>query len=177
MVDTDQGILINLETQAAALVSLGSPTKTDSRAKATESPSFGTYTPNRMIVMNDDKPLVSEYIYFLMTQVEKVSLTASEQVGNRKSMELGMPGFGCTHCCASDRKGLCRFFPARRRTLPAKISDLADHLRRCTMCPMEVKEKLADFKKKNIDLEPTEERNKHFFDRVWARLHTIEKSD
>jgi hypothetical protein len=177
MVDTTNGILINLETQAAALASLSSPIKTDSRGNATDFPSAGSSMPNRMIVMNDDKPLVSEYIYYLMTQVEKVNLTASEQVGNRKSMELGMPGFGCKHCCASDRKGLCRFFPARCLTLPAKISDLADHLRRCTMCPMEVKEKLADFKKTNIDLEPTEERNKHFFDRVWARLHMVEKSD
>lgn len=166
MVDTQcQGIIVTEATQAAAIASIP-PVRNRSGEDG---------RPIIMIVVNDDRPLVSEYIYFLMTQVEKVQLTESERVGNRKSMELGMPGFGCKHCCASDRKGLCRFFPARRRTLPAKIKDLADHLRRCTMCPMEVKEQLIDFKRKKLDLEPTEESNKHFFDRVWSRLHTSEK--
>uniref|UniRef100_A0A7S1E2Y4 Uncharacterized protein n=1 Tax=Thalassionema nitzschioides TaxID=33649 RepID=A0A7S1E2Y4_9STRA len=91
-------------------------------------------------------------------------------------MELDMPGFGCKHCCASDRKGLCRFFPARRRTLPAKIKDLSDHLRRCTMCPMEVKEMLIQYRRENLDMEPTEDSNKHFFDRVWNRLHSEDKN-
>jgi len=176
MIDTpNQGILVNQATQAAAIASLGSPIHP--RANSAESLISERQRPQFMIVLNDDKPLVSEYIYFLMTQVEKVYLTESERVGNRKSMELGMPGFGCKHCCASDRKGLCRFFPARRRTLPAKIKDLSDHLRRCTMCPMDVKEKLVEFKRKKLDMEPTEESNKHFFDRVWARLHTAERPD
>lgn len=169
MVDTQcQGIVVTEATQASAIASIAPRTRSNSGEDGRSIV---------MIVVNDDRPLVSEYIYFLMTQVEKVQLTESERVGNRKSMELGMPGFGCKHCCASDRKGLCRFFPARRRTLPAKIKDLADHLRRCTMCPMEVKEQLIDFKRKKLDLEPTEESNKHFFDRVWSRLHTTEKEN
>lgn len=172
MVDTTgQGIVVTEATQAAAVAALAAiPGRNSADAMDKKRPQI-------MIVTNDDKPLVSEFIYFLMTHVEKVYLTESERVGNRKSMELGMPGFGCKHCCASDRKGLCRFFPARRRTLPSKIKDLSDHLRRCTMCPIEVKEKLVDFKRKKLDMEPTEETNKHFFDRVWARLHTTEKVD
>jgi len=170
MVDTTgQGIMITGASQAAAAAA-ASP----SRSKGSSSGEGAGENKKRnpiMIVTNDDRPLVSEYIFFLMTQVEKVELTESERVGNRKGMERGMPGFGCMHCCVSDRKGLCRFFPARRRTLPAKIKDLSDHLRRCTMCPMDVKEKLVDFKRKKLDLDPTEESNKHFFDRVWARLH------
>jgi len=174
MVDTrpNQGIMVTEETQASAHAC--SPAAT--RASSPESKANEKRRAQIMIVMNEDKPLVSEYIYYLLTQVEKVCLTESERVGNRKSMELGMPGFGCKHCCASDRKGLCRFFPARRRTLPAKIKDLSDHLRRCTMCPMEVKEKLLQYRSENLDLEPTEDSNKHFFDRVWNRLHSQEKN-
>lgn len=168
MVDTTtQGIVVTEATQAAAVAALAAIPGRNAEENEKR--------PQIMIVTNDDKPLVSEFIYFLMTHVEKVYLTESERVGNRKSMELGMSGFGCKHCCASDRKGLCRFFPARRRTLPSKIKDLSDHLRRCTMCPIEVKEKLVEFKRKKLDLEPTEETNKHFFDRVWARLHNNEK--
>jgi len=174
MVDTrpNQGIMVTKESQAAAHAC--SPGAT--RASSPESKANEKRRVRIMIVMNEDKPLVSEYIYYLLTQVEKVYLTESERVGNRKSMELGMPGFGCKHCCASDRKGLCRFFPARRRTLPAKIKDLSDHLRRCTMCPLDVKEKLLQYRSENLDLEPTEDSNKHFFDRVWNRLHSQEKN-
>jgi hypothetical protein len=172
MVDTTaSGIVVTEATQAAAVAALASSPGRNSADSTSEK------RPQVMIVTNDDKPLVSEFIYFLMTHVEKVYLTESERVGNRKSMELGMPGFGCKHCCAADRKGLCRFFPARRRTLPSKIKDLSDHLRRCTMCPLAVKERLVEFKRKKLDMEPTEETNKHFFDRVWARLHTTEKAD
>jgi len=174
MVDThpNHGIMVTEETQAAAHACSQAVT----RASSPESKANKKRRAQIMIVMNEDKPLVSEYIYYLLTQVEKVYLTESERVGNRKSMELGMPGFGCKHCCASDRKGLCRFFPARRRTLPAKIKDLSDHLRRCTMCPMEVKEKLLQYRSENLDLEPSEGRNKQFFDRVWNRLHIREES-
>ena len=170
MVDTPgQGIWIDEAMQSGAFST--SSSDVEGRSDCSPAESFGA-EKERMVVQNDDKPFVSEYIYFLMTQVERVNLTESERVGNRRIMELGMPGFGCRHCCASGRKGLCRFFPARRRTLPAKIKDLSDHIRRCTMCPMEVKETLADFKRRNLDEEPTEGANKHFFDRVWARLHS-----
>mmetsp|Transcript_5354 Transcript_5354/g.7718 ORF Transcript_5354/g.7718 Transcript_5354/m.7718 type:complete len:713 (+) Transcript_5354:104-2242(+) len=168
----NQGIMITKESRAEALASLRANTcKSSSGLNSNEKGRTKV-----MIVMNEDKPLVSEYIYYLLTQVEKVYLTQSERVGNRKSMELDMPGFGCKHCCASDRKGLCRFFPARRRTLPAKIKDLSDHLRRCTMCPMEVKEMLIQYRRENLDMEPTEDSNKHFFDRVWNRLHSEDKN-
>lgn len=174
MMDThpNQGIMITEETRAAAFAS----SQVNNSESSSESNSNEKRRTKVMIVMNEDKPLVSEYIYYLLTQVEKVYLTQSERVGNRKSMELGMPGFGCKHCCATDRKGLCRFFPARRRTLPSKIKDLSDHLRRCTMCPMDVKEKLIQYRRENLDMEPTEDSNKHFFDRVWNRLHSDDKN-
>merc|ERR1712232_668300 len=109
------------------------------------------------------KPFVSNYIFYLLTHVEKVFLTDFERVGKRKSMELGKSGFGCTYCCADNRKGLCRFFPARRRTLPSKIKDLYDHLRRCQMCPTEVKKKILNYPKRNLDFEVLEDSNRHFF--------------
>lgn len=176
MVDTPgRGIWIDEGLLDAGIPTIRSPVGSHSRSSPSESASSSER--EKMIVLNDDKPFVSEYIYFLMTLVEKVHLTESERVGNRRSMELGMPGFGCKHCCAAGRKGLCRFFPARRRTLPAKIKDLSDHLRRCTMCPVEVKQKLADFTRFKLDEEPTEGPNKPFFDRVWARLQSREKPE
>jgi hypothetical protein len=128
------------------------------------------------IVRSEDKHLVSEYIFFLMTQVEKVYLTDCERVGNRKSMEAGTPGLSCRYCRVSDRKGLCRFFPSRRRDLPGKIKDLADHLRRCSVCPTEIKIKLSEFQSMGLNVyHMDDDSNKLFFDRVWARLHLYGK--
>jgi hypothetical protein len=169
LVDSEnQGIIIS-EKSIAAAAALGI-SSSRSRARSTDSSEMGEET-SLDLVNASDKPFVTEFVFFLMSQVQKVYLSPSERVGNRKGMELGTPGFACKHCCASDRMGLCRFFPARRRTLPAKIKDLADHIRRCTVCPLEVKEELLRLKERKVDMEPSEDNNKHFLDRVWTRLH------
>ena len=176
MIDTPgRGIWIDDAMLEAVMSANPSSVRDGSRSCLSES-SCSSKNERKMVV-NDDKPFVSEYIFFLMTLVEKVYLTESERVGNRRSMELGMPGVGCKYCCAAGRKGLCRFFPARRRTLPAKIKDLSDHLRRCTSCPVDVKQKLADFARFKLDEEPSEGPSKHFFDRVWARLQSREEPE
>jgi hypothetical protein len=130
-----------------------------------------TETTGLLLVTPEDKDLVSDYLYTLMQQVERVSLTESERVGNRKTMALGLPGFGCRHCLPSNRKGMCRFFPARRRTLPAKMSDLHTHLGRCSLCPTNVKAQLSMLRERQQgDGSNNCENQKSFFDRIWARL-------
>lgn len=118
-----------------------------------------------------DRSLVPEFLHVLLSNVQLVRLTEAERIGNRRSLQAGLPGFGCRYCCEHRRLGLCRVFPARRRTLPGKITDLHDHIRRCTVCPAEVKEHIENLHKQMQREGPADqEEEKEFFDRIWARL-------
>jgi hypothetical protein len=123
------------------------------------------------LVTPEDRSLVPEFLHALLSNVQLVRLTEAERIGNRRSLQAGLPGFGCRYCCEHRRLGLCRVFPARRRTLPGKITDLHDHIRRCTVCPTEVKEHIEHLHKQMQREGATDqEEEKEFFDRIWARL-------
>lgn len=125
-----------------------------------------------LLVTPEDRVLVSPFLFSLMTQVQPVRMEESERTGNRKSLSLGLPGIGCRHCCQSNRKGLCRLFPVRRRTLPNKIGDICEHIRRCSLCPQEIKEHLASLRQRDSSAgNPIKTAGeKEFFDRIWARM-------
>lgn len=150
------------------------------RAQGAAAPPFGT-SPEQQdaddavkdvsLVLESDRNIISEFLFLLMSQSQLVRLTEAERVGNRRSLRLGLPGFGCRHCCEHRRLGLCRMFPARRRTLPSKVSDLYDHLRRCTVCPSQVKERLESLHHQmNTGFHADQGGDREFFDRVWNRL-------
>ena len=143
------------------------------------------------LVLPEDKellPKTSEYLFVLLSQVQRVRLSASERVGNRKSLRLGLPGFGCRFCSQAGRLGLSRIFPARRRTLPSKIPDLFDHMKRCTLCPDNVREKLIllerEYQEHQQELQENQQitlgkssskggesgKEREFYSRIWARL-------
>jgi hypothetical protein len=123
------------------------------------------------LVAPEDRTLVPEFLFVLLSNVQLVRLTEAERIGNRRSLQAGLPGFGCRYCCEHRRLGLCRVFPARRRTLPGKITDLHDHIRRCTVCPTDVKEHIEHLHKQmQRDGAADQEEEKEFFDRIWARL-------
>lgn len=164
MVDTPEGIMVTEQSLAAGA----------------NAPPFGT-TPGQQLaddavkavplVLPRDRPLVSEFLFLLMSQTQLVRLTEAERIGSRRSLRVGLPGFGCRFCCERRRLGLSRMFPARRRTLPAKVNDLVDHLRRCTVCPDEIKEQLERTRhlmKKGFHSDQGGDRE--FFDRIWNRL-------
>ena len=164
MADSPEGIIINERT----------------RANGASVPPFGS-SPGQpwvddayssvQLAQPGDRNLVSEFLFTVMSQVQLVCLTESERIGNRRSLKLGLPGFGCCHCCKHRRLGLCRVFPARRRTLPSKINDIYDHLRRCNLCPVTVKEQLERTKHQlNTGISADQGGDKEFFDRVWNRL-------
>ncbi|CAB9496154.1 expressed unknown protein [Seminavis robusta] len=146
MVNTSQGIQIDdgSRTAAARIPPFGHNSDTVA--------SLGLERDDADIplVLPEDKELLKghplgDYWYFLLGHVQRVRLSSAERVGNRKSLRLGLPGFGCRYCAKPGWLGLSRIFPARRRTLPTKIPDLHDHLGRCALCPPEVKERLVEF--------------------------------
>jgi hypothetical protein len=66
--------------------------------------------------------------------------------------------------------GNCRFFPIHRRRLPDKVKDLYEHLRRCTLCPEQARLRLDELHSNQGDADREANRNRIFFDRVWARI-------
>lgn len=166
MADSKEGIYMTKETRMAGLASLpfgvdpNTPWGDDSYA-------------NVSLVEPTDREDVSDFLYLLMSQVQPVRLTEAECIGNRRSLRVGLPGFACKFCCEHRRLGLCRMFPARRRTLPTKILDFYDHIRRCPLCPPSVKAALAAGKEQSDEnFQQTTDQGQHrrFYDRVWTRL-------
>jgi hypothetical protein len=126
---------------------------------------------NISLISPNDRNLTSEFLYILMSQVQFIRLTEAERIGNRRSLRLGLPGFGCRYCCEHKRLGLCRLFPARRRTLPSKVNDIYDHLRRCSVCPQAVKDQLERTKHQFAnEFDADQGGQREFFDRIWVRL-------
>jgi hypothetical protein len=167
----------------------------ESRQAAARIPPFGTNRDTTTSLLEEKKdiaPLVfpedkeelqiSDYLYLLLSQVQRVRLSSAERVGNRKSLRIGLPGFGCRYCCQKGRLGLSRIFPARRRTLPSKIPDLHDHLRRCTLCPSPIKNQLEVLYQKQLKEKEKSAaaggsegsavigNEREFYSRIWSRL-------
>lgn len=162
MVDTEVGIIMNDET----------------RTKATSIPAFGWVSgecavPEApgggpiLLVKETDQAAVSGFLYALISQFQKIELLPSERKGNRKSLKIGLPGFGCIYCTAKGRFGMSRVFPARRRTLPIRIADMYDHMCRCNLCPTEVKTRLQQLRESEQQGSNAE---RMFLDSVWDRL-------
>lgn len=162
MVDSDSGILMNDQTRAmaASISPFGSPPET----------MISHHDALLPLCLPKDRSLkASDFLYTLMLNARRVRLQKSEQRGNKKSLELGLPGFGCRHCSNMGRMGNCRMFPARRRTLGNKMSDLYEHLMRCTACPEETKDLLRALKARE-DNPTSSPSQKDFMDVIWSRL-------
>ncbi len=174
LVDSESGIWVDESAESIGTSVYGAkltvPHAIVGIPNASRTSSFGRVV---QLVFPEDRTLVSDFLYVLMTHAQLVHMEESERIGNRKNLQVGLAGIGCRYCCQSNRKGLCRIFPARRRTLPNKVHDLYEHVRRCTLCPKESRDSLV-FLKNLDDGHKNEARmmvgEKDFFDRVWARM-------
>ena len=161
MVCVDSGIFMNEITQRAARARLPFATTSDILADI--------HRPPMLLVAPEDRDLIAPFFYELLTRVQRVNLLDVECRSTRKNLKVGLPGFGCRYCCQAGRLGFSRIFPTKRKGLPDKINDMYEHMRRCTLCPREIKEHLEEIRPtKDASVTTTE---KVFFDRVWTRLN------
>ena len=117
------------------------------------------------LTIEADKPVAADFTYTVVSQAVRVHLAASEKIGNRSCLTVGLPGLACKHCALAGRSGLSRVFPARKRNLKTKVHDLYDHLRRCDLTPNKVKDQLqATFS------QDSDRKSKVFYARLWRRL-------
>lgn len=164
LVDADNGIMHITDSQSC----LQSPRAMTTSARTLES-------ERELLVEKEDRALVPDYLYYLMSQSQRISLTATEfQKKLQRNTTIGMAGFGCLHCSHTNMTGDNRFFPTKRRLLPSEANRLYIHLQECRFCPHEVKLCLSILKSSAEDQKtsPTEEENiKAYFSRIWTRLH------
>ena len=164
MIDTNEGIMMTQESRYEGSImksfgTIGGQTWEDEALR------------NDSLVRPSDRGQVSEFLFILMSQVQPIRLTETECIGNRRSLQVGLPGFGCRYCCDQKRLGLCRMFPARRRTLPHKVNDLYDHIRRCSLCPQAVKDSLEQSRlQMMVSFRADQGPNREFYDSIWSRL-------
>jgi hypothetical protein len=124
-----------------------------------------------ILLYPEDREIATPYLFLLLSHVDLVHLEDSERVGNRKSLPVGLPGLACRHCNRSGRRGLCRVFPARRRGLQVKLDDLSEHLKKCNLCPPDVKSQLDRLKSRHGNLAQKISREERgFLEELWTRM-------
>lgn len=161
----------------------------ESKAKGKELGNFGAPAddekkkpePVVLLVQPDDIPKGSMFLYSLLLQTQMVRLQKSELVAKRRTLTEGLEGIGCRHCCTASRYGFSRRFPLRRRSLPEEIMDMYCHMKRCPLCPKEVKELLdrlhaeherAKMNSSSFNCKDGRGKDPHrdFYDAIWQRL-------
>lgn len=128
-----------------------------------------------LLVEDSDRSLVSNYLFFLMSQAQRIYVTEGDnRSGQNRLPPVGSAGFGCRHCCnVTIIQGQNRHFPFKVRNLPRKAFLLHEHLLHCSRCPQEIQVSMSLLKRaanghKMSDSD--KENEKAFFSRIWARL-------
>ena len=133
------------------------------------------------IVREDDKDLVTDYLYLLMDQMQTCHFTEEDRSGGRnkiKDISLDFPGYECKHC--HGRAGFGRYFPSSVSALSLANSDrnVFNHLQKCRRCPLQIKKELICLSKAQTQSKNRRGLRKLFFNRIWDRMHCQEiKSD
>jgi hypothetical protein len=130
--------------------------------------------PSLPVVAEDDKLLVTEYLFTLLDQMETCYFAEQDRVGGRskvKDCDLGYPGLQCKHC--SGKAGFGRYFPVSLAALTSANSDrnIFNHIVKCRRCPVEVRENLQHLLQQQHVLKNRRGSRKLFFMKVWARMH------
>jgi hypothetical protein len=166
--------LSDASTKDSAQSSVNGDTGNDSSVTSfIEGVKKGGEAANMRLVTPEDKDLMSPLLYLVLSNVELVRMEKSEQTGNRKSLPVGLPGLACMHCCQSGRRGLCRIFPSRRRTLTNKIDDLYQHFIKCTLCPSDFKQQLLSLREENPQKSKSSlgtKKDRAFVETLWTRM-------
>lgn len=130
--------------------------------------------PTVEVVRQQDRQLVTDYLFLLLDQMEMCSFTEDDRSGGRskvKNCEAGYPGMQCKHC--EGKAGFGRYFPATCQALTSANSDrnIHNHLVKCRRCPPYVQEELVRLHEQQQRYKNRRGGRKQFFQRVWARMH------
>ena len=126
------------------------------------------------VVRDQDRQLVTDFLFLLMDQMQTCQFTEEDRSGGRskiKDNEVGFPGMQCRHC--RGKAGLGRYFPSSVEALALANSDrnIFNHVQKCRRCPPHIKAELLRLQKKQAQCKNKRGLRKLFFKRVWGRMH------
>lgn len=131
------------------------------------------------LVLPEDKPLISDYLYLTLEQMEPCKLMDADRVGCYKGRTMGFRGLACKWCVG--QAGCGRYFPASEASLSQTTTSqtILNHVRNCRRCPAEIRENLEIMKSsktgpggKKLD-KPKHGGRKVFFHRLWCRIQGV----
>lgn len=137
-----------------------------------------------MLVLEEDRLLLTDYFYFLMKQLRLVRFSEADRRtrgGKRENIAVGYGGLQCVHCAQASNAR--KFFWSNVDRLANSFAEIPAHIMKCKKCPQPTKEALLQLKQKHPEQMARLPRGsqKVFFRRMWRRLHDNdpenEKSD
>jgi hypothetical protein len=113
----------------------------------------------KRLVTEDDRKLVTEYLFTLLQQMEPCTFQEEDRTGGRskvKDFAVGYPGLQCCHC--KGMAGCGRYFPSHLSALASANSDrnLHNHLTKCRKCPTSVQKRLEELQTHQEDQDQPE---------------------
>ena len=131
------------------------------------------------LVFEEDKPLISDFLYLTLEQMSPCKLMEADRVGCYKTRKVGFPGLACRHCVG--QAGCGRYFPASEASLSQTTTSqtIMNHVRNCRRCPIEIRENLEIMKRARMGPDgkradkPKHGGRKVFFHRLWCRIQGI----
>jgi hypothetical protein len=136
---------------------------------------------NSMLVSLQDADLVPDALFLAMAQMIPTRMTFQDRVGCYKSRNVGYLGMCCKHC--GGQPGFGRYFPNSVRSLAQTTTSqtILKHIgSKCRHCPEELKRVVAQLLRLQEQREADSGRPRYgsrkvFFQRVWDRLHKLER--
>lgn len=130
---------------------------------------------NRPLVLPEDKPLVAEFLYTVIDQLQACRFTEADR-NKRRLKNIGCIGVECKHC--SGQVDSRKFFWSSVNAVESNFVSVHTHVMECKKVPQEFKDKLGELKKlrKEQTTALKTGSQKAFFSRVWDRLNAQEKA-
>jgi hypothetical protein len=130
--------------------------------------------PVDSLVLDEDKLLLTDFIYYLMNQLQLVRFSETDRKtrgGKREKIKIGYGGLECIHCAHVPKSR--KFFWSGVDRLANSFAEIPAHVMKCKECPDSVKEALTKLKEIHADQMARLPRGsqKVFFRRVWKRMH------
>ncbi|GKY96745.1 hypothetical protein MPSEU_000634000 [Mayamaea pseudoterrestris] len=133
------------------------------------------HTPDEQnLVRFEDKLLLTDYLYYLMKQLQVVRFSEGDRKtrgGKRENILLGFGGLQCIHCAETSKSR--KFYWSGVDRLSNSFAEIPTHILKCKECPDEIKDALTTLKEIHQDQMSRLPRGsqKVFFRRVWKRIH------
>merc|ERR1711884_640370 len=86
LIDTDSGIRYSPPVNSCLAV------------KHEQASPIPTSKSKTELVIPEDRVFTTEYIYFIMSNYQKCTLSEADRIGRRRSCPLNFPGLQCQHC-------------------------------------------------------------------------------